>query len=224
MMPFPGGIEAPANGTLILSAIAAILYLVQVRRPPSFRRTAVKTASVALLGVLVLVEGGPTLLAAGLFLSALGDLFLAEEGDRAFLAGLASFLVAHLAYVALFGLAGGGVAAVVADIWRIAGAVLIVVFATGMFLRLRPSLPGDMVAPVAVYVMAILAMGLTALSLPSSAVIAGAVLFIASDALLAAGRFLIPQGSPRQAFVGPAVWSFYWLAQASIALGFLLDR
>lgn len=224
MMPFPGGIEAPANGTLILSAVAAILYLFMTRRPSSFRRTAVKTASTALLGGLVLVEGGPMLLAAALFLSALGDLFLAEEGERAFLAGLGSFLLAHLVYVVLFGMAGGAAAALAAEPWRIAAAALVAIFAAGMFQRLRPALPSDMVVPVAVYVVAILAMGLAALTLPSIAVIAGAVLFIASDAILAAGRFLIPADSPGQAIVGPAVWSLYYAAQVSITLGFLLSR
>jgi uncharacterized membrane protein YhhN len=224
MMPFPGGIEAPANGTLIFSAVAAVLYLFMVRQPTSFRRTAIKTASIALLGVLVLVEGGPALLAAGLFLSALGDLFLAEEGDRAFLAGLGSFLVAHLVYVALFGMVGGGFAALAAEPWRLVGAALIGAFAAGMFLRLRPALPNDLIAPVAFYVAAIMAMGLAAVTLPSITVIVGAVLFIASDAILAAGRFLIPAASPRQAIVAPAVWSLYYAAQVSITLGFLLDR
>lgn len=224
MMPFPGGIEATANGTLILSAAAAILYLAMVRRPSSLRRTVVKTASIALLGVLVLVEGGPSLLAAGLFLSALGDLFLAEDGERAFLPGLGSFLVAHVVYVVLFGMAGSGIAAFAAQPWRLAAAGLIMVFAAATFLRLRPALPGDLVVPVAVYLVAILAMGLAAMTLPSLAVIVGAVLFIASDALLAAGRFLLPPASPRQAIVAPAVWSLYYLAQVSIALGFLLSR
>ena len=224
MMPFPGDIEAASNGTLVLSAVAAALYLTIVRRPPSYRRTAVKTASVALLGVLVLVAGGPTLLAAALVLSALGDLFLAEDGDRAFVSGLAAFLSAHLVYVALFGMAGGGGEAIAAEPVRLAGAVIILLFAAGMFHRLRPALPRHLVLPVGLYVAAIMAMGLTAVTLPSLAVIAGAVLFIVSDAVLAAGRFLIPAGSPRQALVAPAVWVFYYVAQVAITLGFLLDR
>ncbi|WP_245453377.1 lysoplasmalogenase [Aquibium carbonis] len=216
--------EAPANGTLILSAVAALLYLALVRQPSSFRRTFAKTASTALLGVLVLVEGGPLLLAAALFLSALGDLFLAEDSGRAFVAGLCSFLVAHLVYVALFGMAGGGLAAFAAEPWRVAAAAMVVVFAGGMFLGLRPALPGGMVVPVAIYVVAILAMGIAALTLPSPAVIVGAVLFMASDAILASGRFLIPMRSERQAVVAPAVWVLYYTAQACIALGFLLHR
>ena len=60
-----------------------------------------KTLAVALLAVLVVVESGPLLLFAALALSAAGDAFLSREDDRAFLAGLASFLAAHLAYIAL---------------------------------------------------------------------------------------------------------------------------
>jgi uncharacterized membrane protein YhhN len=224
MMPFPGGIEAPANGTLILSAVAAALYLAMVRRPPSFRRTAVKTASTALLGVLVLIEGGPAMLAAALFLSALGDLFLAEDGDRAFVAGLAAFLSAHLVYIAQFGMVGGGVGAVMAEPWRIATLLFITIAAAGMILRLKPVLPDGMIVPVALYVVAILAMGLAAMTLASVAVIAGAILFILSDAILAAGRFLVPAGSPRHAAIAPAVWILYFAAQLCITLGFLLDR
>lgn len=223
-MPFPGGIEAPANGTLILSAVAAALYLAMVRCQPSFRRTAVKTASTALLGVLVLIEGGPAMLAAALFLSALGDLFLAEDGDRAFVAGLAAFLSAHLVYIALFGMVGGGVGAVMAEPWRIATLLFITIAAAGMFLRLKPVLPDGMIVPVALYVVAILAMGLAAMTLASVAVIAGAILFILSDAILAAGRFLVPAGSPRHAAIAPAVWILYFAAQLCITLGFLLDR
>lgn len=223
-MPFPGGIEATQNGTLVLSAVAAVLYLVMVGRPPSFRRTAAKTASIALLGVLVLVAEGPVLLAVALFLSALGDLFLAEDGDRAFRAGLVAFLAAHLVYVALFAMVGGGLAAMTSQPIRLAAAVAIGLFAVGMFLRLRPALPSDLVLPVGLYVAAILAMGLTAVALPSVTVIAGAVLFIASDAVLAVGRFLIPSGSSRQTLVAPAVWVLYYAAQAAITLGFLLDR
>lgn len=224
MMPFPGGIEATQNGTLVLSAVAAALYLAMVRRPPSFRRTTVKTASVALLGVLALVAEGPMLLATALFLSALGDLFLAEDGDRAFRAGLAAFLVAHLVYVALFAMAGSGLGAFATEPPRLVLAATIAAFAAGTYLLLRPALPRELVLPVGVYVAAILAMGLAAATLSSVAVIAGALLFMASDAILAAGRFLIPADSPRQAVVAPAVWGLYYAAQAAITLGFLLDR
>jgi uncharacterized membrane protein YhhN len=62
------------------------------------------------------------------------------------------------------------------------------------------------------------------MTLASVAVIAGAILFILSDAILAAGRFLVPAGSPRHAAIAPAVWILYFAAQLCITLGFLLDR
>ena len=61
-----------------------------------------KTLAVGLLAVLVVVEDGPLLLVAALALSAVGDAFLSRDGDKAFLGGLASFLAAHLVYIALF--------------------------------------------------------------------------------------------------------------------------
>src|SRR5690606_24910031 len=114
MMPFPGGIEGTENGILLLSIAAALLYLPVLGRPPSLRRTAVKAGSVALLAALAFEAGGPLLLVAALALSALGDAALAQEKDRFFLAGLVSFLLAHIAYVVLFLRASGGAGAPIA--------------------------------------------------------------------------------------------------------------
>ena len=86
-MPFAGGIEGTANGTLILSAGAAIIYALIVNTRPTLARSAVKTLASACLAVLVFVENGPLLLFAGLALSALGDACLSRDGDRAFLGG-----------------------------------------------------------------------------------------------------------------------------------------
>src|SRR5690606_10948726 len=66
MMPFPGGMDSLANGTLLLSVAAALLYLPVQGRSPSLRRTIVKTAAVALLAVLAWIAGGPLLLVAAL--------------------------------------------------------------------------------------------------------------------------------------------------------------
>ncbi|MFC3644232.1 lysoplasmalogenase [Aquibium oceanicum] len=222
MMPFPGGPEALPNGTLLLSVVAAVLYLFMTGREPSWRRTLAKTASTALLAVLAFLVGGPVLLVVALALSAAGDAFLAHEGEPAFMAGLGSFLAAHLAYIVLFAQSGAGLAALAAEPWRLAAALLMLAFSVVMFRQLRPVLPPGLLAPVAVYVAAILGMGVFALTLPSWVVIAGAVLFMASDAILAAGRFLIAETSPRQAIVRPAVWILYYLAQVAITLGFLL--
>jgi uncharacterized membrane protein YhhN len=221
-MPFPGGVENIANGTLIFSVLLAAYYGMIVHRPPSPRRTIVKTGSVALLGLLPAIEGGPALLVAALALSAIGDACLAQDGEKAFLAGLASFLLAHVAYVALFWTTGGGIGEIVAQPSRIVVALALTA-AVGLILsRLWPAIEAAMRPPVALYCVAILAMGLSSLSGLGAVVVAGAVLFMASDAILAAGRFLLPQDDPRQGWIRPLVWLLYYAAQLVLTLSFIL--
>lgn len=222
MMPFPGGIEATPNGTLVFSFVAAMLYAFAIDRPPSLKRSAAKTLAVALLAVLAWLQGGPVLLVAALGLSALGDAFLSQDGDKAFLGGLGSFLAAHIAYVALFAAAGGGLASLTETSWHIAAAIIMAVFALGMLRLLWPRIGSELKAPVAVYVAAIFAMGVTALTTNSALVMAGAVLFMASDALLAIEKFLAEAVERHRFWMRYAVWALYYLAQAAITLGFLL--
>lgn len=85
--------------------------------------------------------------------------------------------------------------------------------------RVGPSLR----IPIAVYVAAILAMGISALTTFHLWVIAGAVLFMASDGLLAAERFLLAAISPHRVWMRYAVWVLYYAAQLAITLGFLLS-
>lgn len=222
MMPFAGGLDSLPNGTLLLSVVAALLYLPVQGRAPSLRRSFVKTAATALLAVLAFIEGGPFLLVAALALGAAGDFFLSRDGETAFLAGLASFLAAHIAYVPLFLSAGGGMEMLAWQPWRLGLAVLAVIGAALLLYRLIPAVESRMRAPVVLYTAAILAMLLAAATVPSPVILIGAILFVVSDSLLAVGRFLMPPDSPRQRPTGAAVWVFYYLAQAAIALGFLL--
>jgi uncharacterized membrane protein YhhN len=124
-MPFAGGIEGTSNATLILSVAAAVIYGLIVNMGPTPRRTAVKALAVALLAVLTFVENGPVLLFGALVLSACGDALLSRQGERMFIAGLASFLAAHLFYIALFWSQGGGTQSLFADAWRIVVAAAI---------------------------------------------------------------------------------------------------
>ncbi|MEX0344569.1 MAG: lysoplasmalogenase [Rhizobiaceae bacterium] len=220
-MPFPGGLEATANGTLLFSIIAALVYLLIVKRPPSWRRTVVKALSTALLALLAAIEGGPALLVLALALGSLGDAFLANDGERAFLGGLTSFLAAHLAYVWLFWSAGYGAETLGAEIWRLAGTVLILGLAAVMMYMLLPTVGGDLRIPVGVYVGAIVLMGLTALTLDKPMVILGAAMFMASDTILASEKFLLAERSPHRRWTPYAVWTLYYAGQAAIALGFL---
>lgn len=221
MMPFPGGIEATPNGTLIFSVVAAVVYGFAISQPPSLLRSAAKTLAVALLAALAFLLGGPLLLVAALVLSALGDAFLSRDGEVAFLGGLGSFLAAHLAYVVLFVAMGSGLAALGAASWRVVAALVMAVFAAGMLRLLWPRIGSDLKAPVAVYVAAIFAMGVTALTTGNALVIAGAVMFMASDALLATEKFLADTVEGHRVWMRYAVWVLYYVVQMAIAMGFL---
>lgn len=222
MLPFPGAATDTANATLIFSVVAALLYVFVLDTQPSLIRTVAKTLAVAFLAVLAVVQGGPLLLAVALALSALGDAFLSREGDRAFLAGLGSFLAAHLVYIALFWLSGGSFDILTAQPWRAGVAIVMAVFALLILARLLRVVAPDMRLPIVAYVTAIVAMGVAALTLDNVFVIAGAVLFIASDAILAAEKFLMASLSPRRRPARIAVWALYYAAQVLITLGFLL--
>lgn len=222
-MLFPGGIEGTSNGTLILSVAAAVIYAIIVNTRPTLARSAVKTLAVALLAVLVVVENGPLLLFVALLLSAAGDAFLSRDGDRAFLGGLASFLCAHLAYIALFVSSGGGTGLLLAETWRTGVAVLVIAFAVAMIGLLLRRVKPAMRLPIFVYVLGIVAMGLAALTMNSPAIITGAILFMASDSLLASEKFLVSAISPLRGPMRVAVWVLYYAAQLMIALGFVLS-
>ena len=221
-MPFTGGIDANANATLIFSLVAAVIYAFTLGMPQSLARSAAKTLSVAMLAVLAMLQGGPLLLVVALALSAVGDAFLSRDGEKAFLGGLASFLVAHIVYIALFLRSGGGLALLSAESWRgaiaLALAVFVIVMLAALWRRVGPSLR----LPIACYVVAILAMGMAALTTNSVWVIGGAVLFMASDGLLATEKFLVAAISPHRAWMRLAVWVLYYAAQLAITLGFLL--
>lgn len=222
MMPFPGGVEAISNGTLIFSIGAAVFYLVALRNPPSSRRTVVKTLSVAFLALLATIEGGPWLLVAALVVCAVGDAFLSYDGDRPFLAGLGSFLVGHLIYIALFAAVGKGPAIALHEPLRVLIAVLMLAAASILLIRLRATVPGDMRLAVTLYAMAILAMGLMSLTVPGAWIALGAVCFMASDALLGTEKFLLQAETQVRTSMRYAVWVLYYAAQAIITLGLLL--
>ena len=195
MMPFPGGIEANANATLLFSFVAAVIYAFALDMPPKWARTAAKTLAVALLS---------------------------RDGEKAKHGEQTSNHADHVAYVALFARSGGGLQLLSAGSWRGALALAMAAFSIIMLAALWRRVGPQLRIPIAVYVAAILAMGLSAITTGSAWVIAGAVLFIASDGLLAAERFLLAGISPHRVWMRHAVWVLYYAAQLAITLGFLL--
>ena len=130
------------------------------------------------------------LLLAGLALSLAGDCLLMFEGF--FIPGLATFLAAHVCYIALFkqGLP-----------WFPRRAALFATLATGaaMYAFLFPGLGPVLKVAVAAYVIVIALMAAQAIGRAvvlrdraSILVAAGAVFFMASDSLLATNRFALP--------------------------------
>jgi uncharacterized membrane protein YhhN len=147
-------------------------------------------------------------------LSVLGDVALLWSGPRAFLVGLAAFLMAHLAYVLAF----AGVA-----VWSPHVALVAVVAVTTTATVLRAIWPGarGLHGPTVAYGVVISAMVISASATVGGGgtftqgglAAVGAGLFYISDASLALNRFRRP--IPHIAF-----WTLgvYWLGQLGIAL------
>jgi uncharacterized membrane protein YhhN len=125
----------------------------------------------------------------GLSFSLVGDIFLMLPGDW-FIPGLAAFLCAHVAYTVAFWRRAPGW---VAWGWGVtAGLLALGGFMYSQFLpALRPQ-GSVMLLAVAAYVVAILLMTLRAILTRSALIALGALLFLASDAVLGWNRFAAP--------------------------------
>jgi uncharacterized membrane protein YhhN len=149
---------------------------------------------------------------AGLLFSLAGDIFLMLPRDR-FIQGLVSFLIAHLFYIAAFWFESGDAPSV----W---GVIPFLIYGSLMLGVLWRDL-GKMRLPVMIYMLAILMMGWTAASRlmmtgqrGSTLAFMGALLFIASDSMLAVDRFKGRfQGA--QAFILTTYFAAQWLIALS---------
>jgi uncharacterized membrane protein YhhN len=201
---------------LAVSALAAVFYLGLDLVFVSVPGMAIsKTLGIALLAAYAAFSRAP-LLALALILSACGDYALALT-PPAREAGIAFFGSAHIVYILLFALAIHRFG------WRNDGVVLmlaLIAFGAAMFVWLRPGL-GEMAAPVTAYLAVIVGMGALAAFVNGPRLITlGAVLFVVSDSLIAAGWFRgLAVDFGRFDLHGAAIWITYYLAQAGIAVG-----
>lgn len=171
-----------------------------------------KCAGVVLLGVYALRERAIAV-GLGLIMSAVGDVLL--ELDGLFVGGMAAFGLAHVCYIAAF----AGVIrreGLNAAAWPLAALVLIVSAALGYWLMPGMSAEGLLV-PATIYQVLISAMVITAM-LSEAPLMArlGAVIFMASDTLIAVGMFA------KIDVVPGSVWITY--AGAQIMLAWSLTR
>lgn len=223
VLPFAGGIQNSQNGLLVMAALAAVYYLLRPADAFGNRWAVLKSIPVAAMTLVAKDAAAPSALIVALGLSALGDFLLAHRGEKQFLAGLAAFLAAHIAYVWLFlGAAGSGAFVLPSEVWRLVAAVVIIIHSANMARLLAPSVQSTMKLPVMAYIMAIMAMGVSGALHVTPQVFAGVALFIVSDTLLATERFLLPDDSAQKALLKKAVWVTYVAAQVLILLGIIV--
>ncbi len=201
-------------GILLIVAVAA-LVLSEARGWRAGVWLAKPAASTVFVGLAVAsgalesVYGRLVLLA--LVLSWFGDVLLIPKSRGSFLAGLGSFLLAHLAFGAAF------LAKPQSALPLVIGAIAMVLVGIGVLRWLWPHLSGALRPAVAAYVGAIslmvaLAAGTAGMSRGGLLVVA-AVAFAASDVFVARHRFVMPS------IVNKAVGlPLYYAAQLAFAL------
>lgn len=177
---------------LVAAGVSALLHLVAEYRGPRALAYVAKPLTTTLLIVVAALGGGSDpryrmLVVAGLVFSLAGDVFLMLPRDR-FIAGLVSFLVAHVFYIVAFTRgADFGARPLLLVPYLVAAAVVL----SYLWPRLGP-----LKVPVIVYVVALVAMAWQAavrasvLGGTASLLAAiGAAVFVVSDATLAIDRF-----------------------------------
>jgi len=124
----------------------------------------------------------------GLAFSWFGDAFLIGESKVAFLAGLVTFLLAHIAYIAAFIVRG------ISMRWALLAIVPVAALGITVSLWLRPHVPPELVVPVRVYTAVICLMVTAAFGTrgrgASGLILAGALMFFLSDLSVAALRLV----------------------------------
>lgn len=159
-----------------------------------------------------------TLILTALMFSWMGDVFLMFQQDNSifFILGLASFLLAHVAYILSFKKFENAVSNKVAVII----ALVFTAYSISLAILLWPGL-GEMKLPVLVYAFVITAMGVVGFVKNwgvNKLIILGAVLFIISDSMIAYTKFVGPIELSRF-----SIMSTYILAQFLLIKG-LSDR
>lgn len=150
---------------------------------------------------------------AALTFCVLGDVFLMLPRD-AFVPGLASFAVAQVLLVISF----------VSDDVHVGGLVvglavtvpMAVVLARRFVSAIRRVGRAELVAPVCAYLVVISAMAVTSIAAGAVVAIAGALLFMLSDSLIAESRFV-----KERAWHGVGIMVTYHAALAGLVLGLL---
>jgi len=205
---------------LLLSIISSAAYLATRGVQPFPGSVALKALSIAPLAVLAfrVHTRDNLILAAALALSCLGDIFLHLDPRRYFRHALGAFLFAHLAYIVLF--TRSWPRPLRAHGSQMLLTALVLVYSLWVSSWLWSGL-GTQAVPVMVYSGAITGMAVSTILAGFSKpfVWIGALLFVISDSLIAAGRF--KTAVPLAEYL---IWPTYYLGQYGIAIGFLREK
>jgi uncharacterized membrane protein YhhN len=150
---------------------------------------------------------------AALVFSLAGDVLLMLPTDQ-FVAGLAAFLVGHVCYVVGFWL--DPPAALAVAVATVVVVAVVTPLAQRIVRALRHGEHRDLVAPVVIYIAVITAMVVSAVASGNVFAAIGAVLFAASDSMIALDRFVKPfPAAP------VAIMVTYHLGQALLVISLL---
>ena len=205
-----------------LAAIAGAAYALALRGAPYADQAVAKVLLCALLLFAAMYHRVPrerVWLCAALVFSGAGDVLLATPTlAQGFVLGLGAFLLAHLAYFALFWRVRRAWAKVPG--WHRIAIVAVWIAAALSYVMYWPGM-GELKAPVACYVIVLAMMASAALlaDLRGEWAAVGALLFTVSDALIGTTRFV---GTiPAQEY---AIWILYALAQLLLVAGIMAVR
>lgn len=160
-------------------------------------------------------EAAGVALLVALALSTLGDVFLLGGAKpNLFVAGLAAFLLAHVAYIVAFVLDGVSLGGLVAGL--LVGGVLVGAVGARVVAVATAGEEPALAGPVRAYVLVIAAMLATAVATANPLAIVGAGLFAASDSLIAWQRFI--RSRP---WVPLVIMLTYHIAQLLLVLSFV---
>lgn len=179
------------DGFVVVYVAAASAFLVLMALDMAgVGRTLLKAIPVSMLMVLVLREMRGfvrTCLTGALLGSVCGDVLLDLASANLFLFGLAAFLAAHLFYTLLFFRYAKKPAGF--EKATIAGLLLF----AGVMIWIFRGIPAALYGPVVLYILVIVTMTIGALLVPARSLLlfGGAVVFIASDLVLAINKFLV---------------------------------
>ena len=199
-------------GLLLVSLVFGVAYLADafgVQAPYPWNAV-IKTTGIACLA-LYAFSCRRMVLGTALAFGAAGDAFLAMQPQQTEL-GIIAFGIGHLGFIVLFAvlLANKGTRGIPGYLAALALAIV----GIGLVIWLQPYF-GDVRIPATIYNAIIIVMAMLAVigRGPALAII-GAILFVASDGVLAARMF-----AGMLEWSGPLAWALYYSGQACLAIG-----